>query len=439
MEEKSMKQLNPVDYLKVLFRRKWLIIIPVFIGMVGGIMMGNILPKMYRSSTLILVEEGKVLNPLMQGIAVSTSVAQRLNMLREQILGWDRMMQLIKNLQLDKDIKSQPDFEALVKKLRANIGVSLRHQNLVTISYEGKNPAEAQKIVKTITDIFIAENVRQQSKEAESAIDFMNDQVELFQKKLKQAEIASMNDQIKKLMVDSTEKHPMVVELKKKMASAQKELDQGNYTVDEAALADPGQDSATVKAQITKLKEELANQTVDSTDTTPGVNRSKLAGVSNDKLYKLLLLDKLDKSAARDEGVTQKIYNELLSRLETAKITQRLEASREGTRYTILDPARLPLKPAKPNKMMVLLTGIFIGAVVGVGFVFLAELFDHSFLGIDEAKAFLDLPVFGAVSKIITLEDLNIQKMRNAKFTIVSAVTGVVLLVVVIFNVFLGN
>ncbi|MDD5436778.1 MAG: GNVR domain-containing protein, partial [Candidatus Omnitrophica bacterium] len=381
MEQTHMKQLKPIDYLKVMFRRKWLIIAPVFVAIVIGIIAGNTLPKLYRSSTLILVEEGKVINPLIQGIAVSTSVAQRLSMLREQILGWDRVIQLIKNLQLDKDIRNQSEFEGLVRKLRKNIGVSLRSQNLITIAYEGKDPAEAQKIVKTITDIFISENVRQQGKEAENAINFINDQLKLYQKKLKQAEIATMDEQLKKLLIDSTEKHPMVIELKKKIASAQGELDKGNYAINTAALGDSNPDNSALKVQISKLKEDLATQTVDATDTAPGTNRSKLSAVSNDKLYKLLLLDKLDKSEARDEGVTQKIYNELLQRLETAKITQRLEASKEGTRYTILDPARIPSKPAKPNKAMVLLMSIFVGAALGVGFVFLAELFDHSFLG----------------------------------------------------------
>ncbi|MDP3789214.1 MAG: GNVR domain-containing protein [Candidatus Omnitrophota bacterium] len=439
MDSKPVKQLKPIDYLKVIFRRKWLIIVPVFIGVVGGIIAGNTLPKIYQSSTLILVEEGKVINPLIQGIAVSTSVAQRLSMLREQILGWDRLMQLIKTLQLDKDVKNQYEFEALVKKLRKRIMVGLRNQNLITISYEGNDPAETQKIVKTTTDIFIAENVRQQGREAENAIDFINDQVKLYQKKLKQSEIAAMQEQLKKLLVDSTEKHPMVMELNKKIAAAQKELDAGDYSVDSATLSASGPDNAALKAQIKKLKDDLATQTVDATDAAPGTNRSKLSGVSNDKLYKLLLLDKLDKSEARDEGVTQKLYNELLSRLETAKITQRLEASKEGTRYTILDPARLPLKPAKPNKLIVLFVGLFLGASAGLGLVFLAELFDHSFLGIDEAKAFLEFPVFGAVSKIITQEDLKLQKLQNARITMISAVTGVVLLIVVIFNVFLGN
>ena len=96
MEQASIRQLHPIDYLKIVFRRKWLLILPVVIGIIGGLTAGNVLPKIYEASALVLVEEGKVINPLIQGIAVSTSVAQRLSMLREQILGWDRVMQLIK-------------------------------------------------------------------------------------------------------------------------------------------------------------------------------------------------------------------------------------------------------------------------------------------------------------------------------------------------------
>jgi LPS O-antigen subunit length determinant protein (WzzB/FepE family) len=278
--------------------------------------------------------------------------------------------------------------------------------------------------------------MRLQTKEAENAIDFINDQVALYQKKLKQAEIAGMDEQLKKLLVESTNKHPMVIELRKKMAAAQKDLEKGNYNVDPAFMGAAAHEDKALKDELKRLKEELSTQTLDATDT--GSNRAKVASPSNEKLYKLLLLDKFDKSEAQDQGVTQKLYNELLTRLETAKITQRLEASREGTRYTILDPARLPLKPSKPNKMMVLFLGFIIGAGVGVGLVFLAELFDHSFLGIDEARAALELPIFGAVSKIITQEDLKLQKMHNAKMTAISAAVGVALLVIIIFNVFLG-
>jgi len=437
MEQSPVRQLHPIDYLKIVFRRKWLLIVPVVIGIIGGLIAGNVLPKKYESSALVLVEEGKVINPLIQGIAVSTSVAQRLSMLREQILGWDRVMQLIKSLQLDKDVKNQYEFEALVKMLRRNIRVNLRSQNLITISYEGKEPRVVQNIVKTILDIFISENVRQQSKEAENAIDFINDQVALYQKKLKETEVAAMQEQLKKLLIDSTEKHPMVIELKKKIEAAKSEIKDGNYNVNAAAAADSDSESKSLKDELKRLREEFTTQTLESTET--GSNRTKVTSATSEKLYKLLLLDKLDKTEARNQGVTQKLYDELLSRLETAKITQRLEASREGTKYTILDPPRIPLKPAKPNKAMLLFLGLFVGGCGGIGLIFLAELFDHSFLGVDEAKSFLDLPIFGAVSKIITEDDIKAQKMRNARVTAISVVTAIVLLIAIIFNVFLAS
>ncbi|MBN1405604.1 MAG: hypothetical protein JW946_03715, partial [Candidatus Omnitrophica bacterium] len=184
------------------------------------------------------------------------------------------------------------------------------------------------------------------------------------------------------------------------------------------------------------LKEELL--TTNPKIAEDGVNRTKLSGATNEKLYKLLLLERIDNVAARDAGVNQKLYNMLLERLETAKITQSLEASKEGTRYTILDPARLPLKPIKPNKVAVLFMAMFLGACIGMGFVFSVEMFDQSFLGVDEAKAALNLPILGAISKIITQEDLKHQKQRHTKMTTVSVAGGIVLLIVIIINFMIG-
>ena len=402
-----------------------------------GIVAGNVLPKAYEASTLILVEEGRVINPLIQGLAVSTSMAQRLNVLREQLLGWDRLLQLIKTLDLAKDVKTQYQFEKLVKRLRSDIIVRLRGTSIISISYADKDPMVAQNIVKTITDIFIAENLRQQNKETEDAVGFINDQVALYQKKLKQSDIAAMEDQLNKLLIDSTPKHPMVIELKAKIESAKKEMEQGNYDINPVSGAATGGEMSDVRKELQEIKEELAKS--DSSPVSSGENRSRLATTSNEKLYKLLLLDKIDKVEARDADVNKKLYNELLSRLETAKITQRLESSKEGTRYTILDPARLPLKPKSPNKIVTTFIGLMMGLGTGVGLIMMAELFDHSFLGVDEAKTFLELPIFGAVSKIITQDDIAAQRVRKVRITTASVAVGVVLLVVIIFNVILGS
>lgn len=437
MDTQSISEKKPLDYLRIVCRRKWLLIFPLVLGIIGGLIAGNTLPKIYRASTLILVEEGRIINPLIEGLAVSTSTAQRLVILREQILGWDRINQLIKRLNLAKNVRNQLEFEDLVKGLRKNIIVKLHNQNIISISYEGEDPAQAQSIVKTITDIFIAENLRQQNRETDTAISFINDQLALYQKKLKQSEISAMEDQLNDLLVDSTDRHPMVIALKKKIAAAQDELDKGDYTIKESSLTDTDAELKQLKEDLVQMRDELATASIDAEDA--GANRAKISAATNDKLYKLLLLERIDKVEARDAGVNEALYNKLLERLETAKITQSLEASKEGTRYTVLDPARLPLTPVEPNKLLVLLMGAFLGTCLGTGSVFSVEMLDHSFLGVDQAKAFLDLPIFGAISKIVTQDDLKVEKLRRMKITSLSIVAGIILLIVIIFNVLLGS
>ena len=83
--------------------------------------------------------------------------------------------------------------------------------------------------------------------------------------------------------------------------------------------------------------------------------------------------------------------------------------------------------------------GIIFGACAGIGLICLTELFDHSFLGVDEARAFLGLPIFGAISKIITETDLKAAEIKRKRLTGISVATGVVLLLVIIFNVLLGK
>ncbi len=437
MQQKPLHQKKPVDYIKIAFRRKWLIIVPLVIGTIGGIVAANTLPRVYRASTLILVEEGRIINPLVKDLAVSTSTAQRLAVLREQILGWDRINQLIKQLDLAGEVKTQQQFEDLVAMLRKSIKVGFRGNDIVSISYDGKDPKKAKDIVQTITDIFIAENLRQQNKETENAIAFINDQVNLYQKKVKQSDIAAMEEKLSSLLVDSTDKHPMVIQLRKQIEAAKDEVERGDYSIKEASLAASEQELGKLKTELKELKDELATSSLDSSDA--GANRSKMASTTNEKLYKLLLLEKVNQVTADDAGVNKRLYDKLLERLETAKITQSLEASKEGTRYTILDPARLPLRPVKPKKLLVLMMAMFMGACAGGGFVFGAEMLDKSFLGVDEAKSFLDLPVYGAISKIITMKDMKAQRLRNAQITVISTIVGGALLFVILFNIILAG
>jgi len=131
----------------------------------------------------------------------------------------------------------------------------------------------------------------------------------------------------------------------------------------------------------------------------------------------------------RDMGVCESIYAMLLNRLETANISKRLEQAERGTRFKIIEPARLPLSPIKPNKPMIILLGFLTGSILGCGCVFLGEYSDHSFRGLEDAESVLGIPSLGSISRIITLEEARYNRKRGKRVTILTVIITVCILV----------
>ncbi len=422
----------PIRYAKIFFRRKWLLLIPAVIGIVAGIVIGALLPKTYQSYSVVMIEEEKTLNPLISGLAVSADVVSRMRNIREQILGWNSLVQLVERLHLAKDVKSQYDFEQLVLDLRRKINVRMQGPNLIKISYTSGKPAETKKVVQTVNDIFVEENMKAQNRESTIAIVFLKDQIKVYRRKIAEAEIAGMGDKLDDLLIDSTEAHPLVIDYRRKIADMERQLQEEEFDVE---TAQPIPTATSPYANVIKEQIDTALQQAQAeASTTQGLvpldKLSPMTTGSNEALYQLLLLDKMDTTMARDAKVNENIYNMLLQRLETAKITQRLEASKQGTRYTVLDPPRLPLKPVRPNKPLIGFIGAFFGIAAGIGLVLLMEFTDNSILSIDEAKEFLEYPILGGISKILTEEDIAVRRGRSRfrMFVFLSASTLLILI-----------
>ncbi len=393
--------ISPMNYLKIFFRRKEMLIIPAILGLVVGICTSMVLPKKYVSSTVLLVEDGKTDNPLFAQIAVSTTIQQRLATIRESMLGWNSVVKLVKRLGMDKEIKTQKEFESLISKIRRNIIIKLKSNNIINLSYVGDEPKQTQLVVKNITDIFIERNVDIQNEDTTDAVVFIEEQLKVYRSKIKSSEIAKLKESLNTLLVDSTEAHPRVKQLRELIKAKQNELKKENLEYIETTPTDFDKDNPII-SEIKKTLDTMEQKTESNV---------KKEGIDEQNLYKVMLIDKLDNAMARDENVNNKIYNMLLERLETAKITQRLQSSKEGTRYTVLDPPRVPLTHSKPNKKVVAAAGLAIGLGIGIGLIFISEFLDKSFLDVEEANHFFGQPLLGAISKITT-ED-NIKKERE--------------------------
>ena len=420
-QESSVKQ-NPIDFLKIFFRRRWLFIAPAFIGLVLGIVASLIMPRSYEASSLILVEEEKIINPMIQGLTVSTSMVDRMQTIKEMLLGWNSLVELTKKLNLATGIQNQSQFEALIMNLRRNINIQMRGANIIKIAYTGKNPAQTRLITQTLGDILVDENMRKQTKEADIAIDFLTEQLQIYKKKIKETEIANLEDQLKTLLVDSTEEHPLVKDLRQQIDKAKKEMDSGEFKVPTLAATSDNPAYQALKKELDKID----SGAIGAAQPTAGENSED----TNSTIYKLMVIDKLDSALARDKNVNETIYNLLLQKLETAKITQRLEASKSGTRYTVIDPARMPLVPSKPNKLVVVMLGLLLGAAVGTGLVFGSEFMDQSFLDIEDAKTTLSLPILGGISRITTQEEIDKERYKKSRFITITLIASGTMIIV---------
>ncbi len=414
-------QSNVITCLQTFFRRKYLFLYPFVLTVFVMVVLSFVLPKSYVSTSVILIEEEDVINPLISGLAVSTSVADRLRILREQILSWKSLTELTRRLKLDSEVRSQLAYEELIKNLREHIIVEPRGPQLVSISYEGRNPEKVQLVAKTLTDIFIQHNRQAQSKETDVAVSFLEDQLRFYRNKIKEDEIKRLQQDLDNLLVDSTQRHPLVKSLKKRIKKLQDELHKDDFEIEvkqKAVQSDKDMISFLILKELQKDSEK---------EGAP-------LGLSEEDIQ---ITKRITEGLPLDTTVNENIYSMLLQRLETARITQKLDTFKEGTRFTIIDPPRLPLKPIKPDPVKFLMLGIVLGGAVGYGCIFLAEMIDQSFKNINDAKVELDRPILGTITAIITEKEFKKRKQGVIfSYIVLGAFFGLMVFVVFLYSMF---
>src|SRR3979411_3323121 len=112
----ARRELNVEDYLSLLFRRRWLLIMLAILGAAGGYLLSLILTPQYTSHTMVLVEEPVVPDSYVKPV-VNEDVNQRLASMQGQILSSTRLQHLVEQFRPYEDSKRAP-MEILIERLR---------------------------------------------------------------------------------------------------------------------------------------------------------------------------------------------------------------------------------------------------------------------------------------------------------------------------------
>lgn len=107
----------------------------------------------------------------------------------------------------------------------------------------------------------------------------------------------------------------------------------------------------------------------------------------------------------RDYGVTKTQYEALVHRLEQAKVSD--SAAQSGSiRFQVIDPPRADVKPAWPNRPLLIAAGLIAGIVLGLMTALARHLLSPTFDETGSLAKETGLPVLGAISRVkATTED----------------------------------
>jgi polysaccharide chain length determinant protein (PEP-CTERM system associated) len=189
VEEQQTELPELREILGIVRRRRWLFLGPLFLGwaLVWGV--SWFLPTVYRSGTLILVDQPAV--PEQYVVSnVNDDLQTRLNSITQQILSRTRLLRIIDELHLYQGKKGRqlgPDEK--VDQMRKDIEIELvkaddRKLSSFDIYYSSDNPQLAQQTTSELADLFIRENLEARQEQSESTTKFLEDQLEEARKSL---------------------------------------------------------------------------------------------------------------------------------------------------------------------------------------------------------------------------------------------------------------
>jgi succinoglycan biosynthesis transport protein ExoP len=117
------------------------------------------------------------------------------------------------------------------------------------------------------------------------------------------------------------------------------------------------------------------------------------------------------RTMARDLESAQFKYQEILSKQTEAQVSANLETERKGERFTLIEPPQPPEKPIKPNRLLILIVGLFMSVPAGIGAVIARDAFDASVRGPSDIRLMLEIPALASIPVIVTIAD----RMRRRK------------------------
>ena len=175
--------------LKGMWKHRWLGLLVAWIVAVVGVVTVLRIPDKYEASARIYVDTQTILKPLMAGLAIEPNLDQQILILSRTLISRPNVEKLIRMADLDLGIKSKQAQDYLIDGLMKSLTIkSTSRDNLYTLSYDDQDPDRAKRVVQSLASIFVESSLGDKRKDTDAAKRFIDEQIQVYQKKLEEAE-----------------------------------------------------------------------------------------------------------------------------------------------------------------------------------------------------------------------------------------------------------
>jgi succinoglycan biosynthesis transport protein ExoP len=443
-----------------LIREKaWLISLCV---VVAGLLGAGYIAKshnIYAAQTVVQVDQAqrKIVN--IQDVNSEDLGSLELLKTIEQNLASGALFQdLIDNLKLDAAALGLPPpppppntHKCLIRGRARSVSVKLlRGTRLITVTAESESPEMAQKISLGLVNGYIHRNIEQRLGISQEANTFLTAEAARLKEKLQKSEQALQDYKEKTQAVSLQETQNITVEKLKelnakvtgakserlklesdfaqvqKLKNAKPEELLGLQTVAESkAVLDQKRvvaEQEGVVASLSKrygplhpkliqaqsqLKEQKAGLERVIVRTAESIGAAYEAAKETEAKFEQALRDQEQKSLElsklaipynvlqREVESDRALYESVLNRMKETDVTKSLQQDN----ILIKEPARVPDKPVRPRRVLILAGAILAGLLLGLVVTFGLRALDTSLKTVDEAERELGMPAIGAVPK----------------------------------------
>ena len=441
--------MTPKQILRIVWARKWLVLLLFVAVAAGGIAYTLLMPKQYTAETSMILEMrmDPALGALAPALAAPSYMATQIEILRSErvasrvvkMLGVERSPSAVKQWRDETRAKIPLDryFASLLQK-----GLSIepsRGSNVLNVSFSAQDPIFAQAAANAFAQAYMDVSVELRIAPARQSATFLDEQNKTLLSNLEQAQARLSKYQQDKGIVVSDERFDQenarynalvgqlamaqaeqveastrqrnsgtetspdvmqsasVVSLKAQLAGAETKLTEMSAIVGRNHPA-----RVQLEAQIGEVKQQLAAETrrVSGGASTVKRGSSQKIGeltdmVAQQKQQVLSMRSDRDRIAVfqRDVETAQRAYEGVASRIGQLN----LESQNNQANTRLLSPAVEPLEPSRPKILVGLLGSIFGGVVAGIALALGLELLDRRVRDPEDLMAIPGVPVLGVL------------------------------------------